>query len=274
MILALLLAISVIFSDNFSQQYSSSNIELIANILNVNLIQDIDIKYINKNNPGKDENKSISEVLGNETITNELEAFIVGLNHQEQVKINSTQGGNRKKITITGNGLFIINVAYDVISDIIIENIEMVQWKGGFIKSEGGNSISLIYCLFNVGGAVVHNYNIKLEITLCEFKGDGQYTDIDPFIAAKEGIINIINSTFRQGSFYGQDKGCIVCRFNCQQCLIEGSEFNSSKLGSYSASVSISSSSCTLLQIKGSQLKRTIFSGLGINDSLSVLQEK
>ncbi|KAA6372781.1 MAG: hypothetical protein EZS28_031692, partial [Streblomastix strix] len=196
--------------------------------LNQSIPTDFDLRYINQNSTDVDENKSISEVLGNETTTNELEAFLVGLYHQEQVIINSTQGGNRKKITITGDGarivkrvkfsggsesegkeLFVINVAYDVKSDIIIENIEMVQWKGGFIQIEGGNSISLRYCLFNGGGTIVHNSDIKLEITLCEFQDNDQYADIDSFITATKGIINTINSTFQQGSFYGQDKGCM-----------------------------------------------------------------
>ncbi|KAA6361636.1 MAG: hypothetical protein EZS28_042837, partial [Streblomastix strix] len=206
----------------------------------------------------------------------------------QQVIINSTQGGNRKGISITGDGekrlkrvklsggsesegkeLFIINVGNDVKSDIIIENIEMVQWKGGFIKSEGGNSIALQDCIFSGSGTIVHHSVVKLEIASSEFKGEEQYIDIDSFITATKGIINIINSTFRQGSFYGQDIGCIVCSDNCSQCLIEGSEFIANKPQSNSASVSITSTQCILLSIKGLQSKRTIFSGLGINDSFS-----
>ncbi|KAA6395897.1 MAG: hypothetical protein EZS28_008576 [Streblomastix strix] len=268
-------------TENKSVKYQVFGYDANTITLNQFIIPDFEIKYI-KNPNGEGEEQFITSVLGDESTITQIEIILVGSSHTEQVIINSSQGGNRNRITITGDGerlgkyvtlsggseiegkdKFIITVTNEAKGDTLIRKIEMVEWKGGFIKIDGGNTIALHEIRFVGGGSIIHNIDKNLEVSQCDFKGDSQNTEIESFIIVTNGIIEIFNSTFQQGSFVGIDKGCIICNGSNTQCLIDGCEFTQNKIGSQSAAVQVVSSSCTLLQINGSANKRTIFSGKG-----------
>jgi hypothetical protein len=102
-----------------------------------------------------------------------------------------------------GEGKFTITVESTSTSDIIVQNIEMGEWNGGFIRADGGNSVTLSDCLLNGGGTIIHNTIGKLEITSCEFIGDGINVPIESFIVVMKGSISILSSIFKYGSFKG-----------------------------------------------------------------------
>lgn len=41
----------------------------------------------------------------------------------------------------------------------------MVEWKGGFIKIDGGNTIALHEIRFVGGGSIIHNIDKNLEVS-------------------------------------------------------------------------------------------------------------
>ncbi|KAA6398723.1 MAG: hypothetical protein EZS28_005748 [Streblomastix strix] len=213
---------------------------------------------------------SINEVLGDGIITTELQVNLIGLKHLEKVSIDQEKGYKRGYISIKGDGeqnqqrvilgggaedegegQFVITISEGTIGDILIWNIEMQKWLGGFIKADGGKSISLRDCLFYGGGTVIHNTIGRLEATKCEFMGKGAFVDIDSFIITSQGYIDISESIFHHGSFLGQEKGCIVCNEQSTYCLIWSSYFVDNKLGSESAAVLITTQTCKQLSIKG-----------------------
>ncbi|KAA6394662.1 MAG: hypothetical protein EZS28_009806, partial [Streblomastix strix] len=104
---------------------------------------------------------------------------------------------------------FIITIDSTSTGDIIVQNIEMREWNGGLIRSDGGKSILLQDSLLAGGGTIVHNTVGVLNIQSDEFIGDGLNVPIDPFIFATKGSVNIVSSTFKKGSFKGDRSGCI-----------------------------------------------------------------
>ncbi|KAA6361208.1 MAG: hypothetical protein EZS28_043265, partial [Streblomastix strix] len=197
-----------------------------------------------------------------------------------------TQAENRERITITGNGLrkeqrvqwaggsenegeglFIVIVMNEVNSVVQIRNIEMINWKGGFIKSDGNTSIILNECIFSGGGTVVCNSPKKLDISYSEFIGNGDNNYIEPFICITHGFIEAFNSKFTQGSFNGQGKGCIVISGENTRSVIESCEFIENIFGLNSAGICISSQ-ISLITIRSTAAQRSKFTGLGIVDAL------
>ncbi|KAA6353002.1 MAG: hypothetical protein EZS28_051471, partial [Streblomastix strix] len=198
----------------------------------------------------------------------ELEIRIVGLIHSEQVIIGENKGWKRSRITIIGDGnktkqrvtltevvnnegekQFIIEIDSSTIGDIIIQNIEIQKQNCGFLKAEGVKSVALRECNFFYGGTIFYNSEGRFEITLCDFKGNSQLSEINSFISATQGTVDIFCSTFYQGSFAGQGTGCIVCSQQCISCLIDGCQFIRNILGAGSSAIAITTSNCQLLSI-------------------------
>ncbi|KAA6373742.1 MAG: hypothetical protein EZS28_030731, partial [Streblomastix strix] len=242
-------------------------------------------KFINQN--GTQDFTSISAALGTGNPQHELEARIVGLIHSEQVIIGENKGWKRNRITIIGDGnrtrqrvtlsggnenegenQYIIEIENTVIGDIMIQNIEMQKWQGGFLKADGGKSVALRECSFFGGGTIVHNSPGKLEITLCDFVGNSQLSIINSFINATQGTVDISCSTFYQGSFTGQGNGCVVCSQQCTACMIDGCQFIRNILGAGSSAIAITTQNCLLLSIQGNPFSRTVFSYFGVNDPI------
>ncbi|KAA6399111.1 MAG: hypothetical protein EZS28_005359 [Streblomastix strix] len=236
---------------------------------------------------------SVSLALGDQLQTKELIISLVAPSiekHTEIISIDSTNGCNRDKIWIVGNserkkekirlggslqssegtGLFIINIEQTVIGDIYIQKIEQQHWKGGFIKAEGSRSINLLDCRLVGGGTIQHNTAVKLSITKCSFTGDGINNVnqiIEPFIVATLGSIDIYGTQFTDGYFSGNNLGCIVCSRSSTQCLISNSQFLNNKLDADTAAISITTTSCSLLQIGTNSIERSIFSSVLLNDN-------
>ncbi|KAA6398217.1 MAG: hypothetical protein EZS28_006254 [Streblomastix strix] len=191
------------------------------------------------------------------------------------IKISGISLADEKKTKISGlketdgEMNFIITVDSTSNGDIIVQNIEMTEWNGGIIRSDGGKSILLQDSLLAGGGTIIHDTVGVLNIQSDEFIGDGLNVPIDPFIFATKGSVNIVSSTFKKGSFKGDRSGCIVCCGTVTQCTIDGCEFIENKFNSGSAAVSITTPTCTQLIIKGIASKRTIFSGLDVKNPIS-----
>ncbi|KAA6393502.1 MAG: hypothetical protein EZS28_010974 [Streblomastix strix] len=145
----------------------------------------------------------------------------------------------------------------------------MREWNGGFIRCDGGKSVTLRDCLFNGGGIIIHNTDGILNIQSDEFIGDGLNVPIDPFIFATKGSVNIYNSLFKKGSFKGDRSGCIVCCGTVTQCTIESCEFIENKFNIGSAAVQIMTPNCILLMHNETSNKRTTFSGLNAKNPLT-----
>jgi hypothetical protein len=79
----------------------------------------------------------------------------------------------------------------------------MGEWNGGFIRADGGNSVTLSECLLNGGCTIIHKTVGLLQITSCEFIGDGINVPIESFIVVMKGLIEVIDSSFKKGSFKG-----------------------------------------------------------------------
>ncbi|KAA6385390.1 MAG: hypothetical protein EZS28_019082, partial [Streblomastix strix] len=163
-----------------------------------------------------------------------------------------------------GEGKFAIAVESISTGDITVPNIEMGEWIGGFIRAYGGNSITLGDCLFNGGGTIIHNTAEKLEITSCEFIGDGINVTIESFVVVMKGYVNIVSSTFKKGLFKGDRNGCIVCCGTSTSCSIESCEFIENKFAVGSSAISVITETCLILTIKGSANKRTLFTGQNV----------
>ncbi|KAA6362228.1 MAG: hypothetical protein EZS28_042245, partial [Streblomastix strix] len=191
------------------------------------------------------------------------------------VKISGISTADEKRTKISGpketddEMNFIITIDSTSTGDIIVQNIEMREWNGGLIRSDGGKQISLQDSLLAGGGAIIHNTVGVLNIQSDEFIGDGLNVPIDPFIFATKGSVNIYNSLFKKGSFKGERSGCIVCCGTVTQCTIDGCEFTENKFNSGSSAVSITTPTCIQLIIKGTASKRTMFSGLDAKNPIS-----
>jgi hypothetical protein len=126
-----------------------------------------------------------------------------------------------------------------------MQNIEMSEWIGGFIRADGGKSITLNECAFNGGGTIIHNSTGILDISSCSFIGDGMNVPIDSFIVVMNGSVNIINSSFKKGSFEEESYGCIICCGTSTSCTIESCSFIENKFSINSAAVSVTTSTCS-----------------------------
>ncbi|KAA6356716.1 MAG: hypothetical protein EZS28_047757 [Streblomastix strix] len=170
-----------------------------------------------------------------------------------------------------GDGQFIITVDSTSTGDITIQNIEMGEWNGGFIRSDGGKSITLKESIIAGGGSIIHNADGILDIQSDEFIGDGINVPIESFIVIMKGYINIYNSLFKKGSFKEDRSGCIICCGTVTSCTIDGCKFIENKFNVGSAAVLISTPTCTQLTIKGNSSQRTNFSGLNVTNQLAVV---
>ncbi|KAA6372813.1 MAG: hypothetical protein EZS28_031661 [Streblomastix strix] len=180
--------------------------------------------------------------------------------------------GKRTKISgpkeTDAKGEYIITVDSTSTGDIIVQNIDMREWNGGLIRSDGGKSVILQDSLLVGGGTIIHNTDGILNIQSDEFIGDGLNVPIDPFIFATKGSVNIYNSLFKKGSFKGDRNGCIVCCGTVTQCTIDECEFTENKFNVGSAAALITTPTCIQMIIKGTASKRTIFSGLDVKNPL------
>ncbi|KAA6377951.1 MAG: hypothetical protein EZS28_026522 [Streblomastix strix] len=215
-------------------------------------------------------------------LCNSLDIILTESEHLETIHIMKTTSvkisgnafeGKRTKILgpkeTDAKGEYIITVDSTSTGDIIVQNIDMREWNGGFISSDGGKSILLKDSLLAGGGTIIHNTDGVLNIQSDEFIGDGINVPIDPFIFATKGSVNIVSSTFKKGSFKGDRNGCIVCCGTVTQCTIDGCEFIENKFNSGSAAVSVTTPTCIQLIIKGTPSKRTKFSGLDMKNPLN-----
>ncbi|KAA6384886.1 MAG: hypothetical protein EZS28_019588 [Streblomastix strix] len=189
-----------------------------------------------------------------------------------QISGQNTTSGKRMIIgglsENSGEGEYIIRIDSASTGDIIVQNIEMREWNGGFIRCDGGKSVALRENVLIGGGSIVHNTDGILDISNCEFIGDGINILIDPFIIVMKGSINIINSYFRKGLFKGESDGCIVCCGTSTSCTIDGCEFIENKYDIGSSAVSVTTETCQMLTIKGTSNKRTKFYGLDSNNPI------
>ncbi|KAA6379953.1 MAG: hypothetical protein EZS28_024520, partial [Streblomastix strix] len=230
---------------------------------------------------------SISAAIGIDNTQLELEARIVGLIHSEQIIIGENKGWMRNRITIIGDenrtrqrvtlsegsenegeNQYIILIEDSVVGDIIIQNFEMQRQNCGFLKAEGGKSIALRECSFFGGDTIIHNSPVRFEITLCDFIGNSQLSEINSFVSATKGTIDIFYSTFYQGSFSGQGSGCVVCSQQCSACLIDGCQFLHNILGAGSSAIAVTTLNCLQLSVQGNSFSRTVFSDFGINNPI------
>ncbi|KAA6363036.1 MAG: hypothetical protein EZS28_041437 [Streblomastix strix] len=167
-----------------------------------------------------------------------------------------------------GKDQFVITVNSSSTGNITIRNIELREWNGGFIKTDGGQ-IRLIELLLVGSGLIVHNSVGKLEVIQCQFIGDGENLFIKPFIQLTKGDVNIIDSVFKDGSFVGENNGCVVCTGVCTTCQIQGCQFIDNIIETGSAAVDVTTNNCTMLAIKDFQGEKNIFSGYHLKDPLS-----
>ncbi|KAA6383974.1 MAG: hypothetical protein EZS28_020500, partial [Streblomastix strix] len=211
------------------------------------------------------------------------EIALIDAEHVESITISKTvpiqisgkniTAGKRMKfcggLENEGEGKFAIIVESTSTGDITVQDIEMGEWIGGLIRSDGGNNVTLNNCLLNGGGTIIHNTAGLLQIASSEFIGDGINVPIESFVVVMKGSVSIVSSSFKKGSFKGESCGCIICCGTSTSCTIESCEFIDNNHKVNSAAVSVTTSTCTQLIIKGTASKRTIFSGLNVTNPIS-----
>ncbi|KAA6395333.1 MAG: hypothetical protein EZS28_009141 [Streblomastix strix] len=202
-----------------------------------------------------------------------IETITISKTVPVQISGKNTTSGKRMIIgggsENSGEGEYIIRIDSASTGDIIVQNIKMREWNGGLIRCDGGKSVTLRENVLIGGGSIVHNTDGILDISNCEFIGDGLNVPIDSFITVMKGSINIINSYFSKGQFKGKSDGCIVCCETSTSCTIESCEFTENKYDIGASAVSITTKTCQMLTIKGTSNKRTIFYGLDSNNTFN-----